>query len=167
MNQPIITLIAALDMNHAIGKGNTLPWQIPEDMRRFKELTTGKPIIMGRKTAESLGKALPFRRNVVLSRNGRAPFAGMHGVRSIEEALSMAGVVPEIMIIGGGQIYLQFLHRADRILLTWVDTRIADADAHFPKFDEKDWKEVRRQTFRASDDRPLGYSFVDYRRREN
>lgn len=166
MEQPIITLIAALDKNRAIGKGNALPWRIPQDMRRFKELTTGKPIIMGRKTAESLGKALPFRRNVVLSRNGQPPFAGMHGVRTVEEALNMAGVVPEIMIIGGGQIYSRFIRRADRLLLTWVDTEIEGADAHFPEFKEEDWKEVRRKNFKAGEGRPLGYTFVDYRRQE-
>lgn len=166
MEQPIITLIAALDKNRAIGKGNALPWRIPQDMRRFKELTTGKPIIMGRKTAESLGKALPFRRNVVLSRNGHPPFAGMHGVRTVEEALNMAGVVPEIMIIGGGQIYSRFIRRAHRLLLTWVDTEIEGADAHFPAFREEDWKEVRRKRFKAGEKSPLGYAFADYRRQE-
>ena len=164
-SQTHLTIIAALDAKRAIGRGNALPWSLPEDMKRFKALTTGKPIIMGRKTAESLGKALPFRRNVVLSRHGTVPYAGMHGASSIEEALNVAGEVEEVMIIGGAEIYKWFLPRAHRLRLTWVDTVVEDADAFFPAFSEDDWIEVGRDCHPANSKHAFDYTFVDYSRK--
>lgn len=163
--KPLITLIAAMDKNWAIGKKNGLLCDVPEDMQHFLDTTTAKPIIMGRRTAESLGKALPFRRNIVLSRNGQVPFAGMHGARTVKEALSMAGVVPEIMVIGGGHVYARFLGMADRMILTWLDFEAERVDTYFPRFQEEEWKVVSRRNFPVSKDRAIGFSIVDYRRR--
>lgn len=163
---PPLTLIAALDQNRGIGQGNRLPWSIPDDLRRFKALTNGKPVVMGRKTAESLGRALPWRRNIVLSRQGTVPFAGMHPATTVEAALAEAGNVDEVMIIGGGEIYALFLPLAVRMRLTWVDTVIAGADAFFPAFEATDWLEVGREFHPPTAEQPLGYSFVDYVRQD-
>ena len=131
-----LSLIAALDRNHAIGKGNALPWHLPDDLKRFKALTLGKPLLMGRRTAESLGRALPGRRNLVLTRSGAAPFAGMEAVASIEDALRIiASDAGELCVIGGEEIFALTLPPATRMHLTWVDTVVAGADAFFPQFD--------------------------------
>lgn len=167
MTTPSITLIAALDANRGIGKGNALPWSIPDDMRRFKALTNGKPVIMGRKTAESLGRALPWRRNVVLSRQGTVPFPGMHPATSIEQALEVAGPAEEIMVIGGGEIYAMFLPLASRLRLTWVETVVEGADAFFPEFSEEEWLEVGREFHPTSATQPLAFCFVDYLRQDH
>ena len=108
---PILTLIAALDRHYAIGKGNALPWHLPDDLRHFKALTLNKPVLMGRKTAQSLGRALPKRRNLVLTRSGRVPFDGMQAVASLEEALHLvtADGSPELCVIGGGEL-LSLIH---------------------------------------------------------
>lgn len=166
MTQLSLTLIAALDSHRAIGRGNDLPWSIPEDLKRFKALTNGKTVIMGRKTAQSLGRALPWRKNVVLSREGTVPFAGMHPAKTVDEALGLAGKADEIMVIGGGEIYSLFLPQANRLRLTWVDTVVEGADAFFPDFDEQEWMEVGREFHPASAQQPLAYAFVDYVRRE-
>ena len=166
MTTPSITLIAALDSNRGIGKGNTLPWAIPDDLKRFKALTNSKPVIMGRKTAESLGRALPWRRNVVLSRQGTVPFAGMHAATSLEQALDVAGSADEIMVIGGGEIYTMFLPLASRMRLTWVDTVVEGADAFFPDFADEDWLEVGREFHPTSAQQPLAFCFVDYIRQD-
>lgn len=159
-----VTLLAALDRNHAIGKGNALPWHLPDDLRRFKALTLGKPVLMGRRTAESLGRALPGRLNLVLTRSGRVPFSGMQVVETLDEALSVAGPgqTDELCVIGGGEIFALALQRATRMCLTWVDTVVEDADAWFPRFDPAEWREVSREA-RPSDARnAFAFAFVDY-----
>ena len=159
-----VTLLAALDRNHAIGKGNALPWHLPDDLRRFKALTLGKPVLMGRRTAESLGRALPGRLNLVLTRSGRVPFSGMQVVETLDEALSVAGPgqTDELCVIGGGEIFALALQRATRMCLTWVDTVVEDADAWFPHFDPAEWREVSREA-RPSDARnAFAFAFVDY-----
>lgn len=147
MTKPRIAVIAAMDRNGAIGKDNRLPWHLPDDLKRFKALTLGKPILMGRKTAESLGRALPGRENLVLTRSGQVPFEGMHAVASFEEALAraVAGNATELCVIGGEQIYALALPRADVLYLTHVDTAIADADVHFPPLDPMAWCCVRNE----------------------
>ena len=129
-----LSLIAALDRQHAIGRDNDLPWRLPDDLKRFKALTLGKPVLMGRRTAESLGRALPGRRNLVLTRHGQVPFAGMEAVASLEQALAWAASEdnPEICVIGGGEIYAQTLPIADALYLTHVDTVVEDAQRTFP-----------------------------------
>lgn len=158
-----VSLIAALDRNFAIGKGNALPWHLPDDLKRFKALTLGKPIVMGRKTAESLGRALPKRRNLVLTRSGTVPFDGMQAVASLEDAIAIASIDgDELCVIGGGEIYALALPHATQLHLTHVDTVVADADAFFPSFDAGDWHEVARIAHPADAAHALAFDFVDY-----
>ena len=158
-----LVLVAALDRARAIGRGNALPWRLPDDLKRFKALTLGHPLLMGRKTAESLGRALPGRANLVLTRSGRVPFEGMQAVASLDEAIAHCAGTP-LMVIGGGEVYSLALPRAERLHLTHVDTQVADADAFFPHFDAADWL-VQSRTAREADDRHAhAFEFVDYRR---
>ncbi|MDR6842998.1 dihydrofolate reductase [Pseudoxanthomonas sacheonensis] len=162
----IMSLIAAMDVNGAIGKDNDLPWRLPDDLKRFKSLTLGKPILMGRKTAESLGRALPDRSNLVLTRSDRVPFEGMQAVASVDEALAVARAqgAEELCVIGGAEIYALTLPLADRLYLTHVDTKVEDADAFFPQFDRHHWKIVSRQSHPADARHAFGLEFVDYDR---
>ena len=165
-SQAQVSLIAALDRAYAIGKGNDLPWHLPDDLKRFKALTLGKPVLMGRRTAESLGRALPGRTNLVLTRGGQVPFEGMRAVGSIDEAVAVAraGGAQELCVIGGGEVYALALPRADVLHLTEVDAVVADADTFFPAGDRAQWREVERQA-RAADDRHAhAFEFVEYRR---
>lgn len=163
---PPISLIAALDRNRAIGRGNAMPWHLPDDFRRFKALTMGKPILMGRRTAESLGRALPGRRNLVLTRGGRVPFEGMEAVASLDAAVALATAdrAVELCVIGGAQVYALALPRATAMHLTHVDAAVADADTHFPPFDAGDWEVVSREPRPADDRHAYAFEFVDYRR---
>ena len=164
MTGPLIVLVAAMDRNHAIGKGNDLPWRLPDDLKRFKALTLGKPVLMGRKTAQSLGRALPGRTNLVLTRSGQAPFDGMRAVRSIEDAMQVARdeSAAELCVIGGGEIYALTLPFADRLDLTHVDTVVEDADAFFPEFDASGWKAVSRRVHATDERHAFAFEFVDY-----
>ena len=164
MPSPAITLIAALDSKRAIGQDNALPWHIPQDLQRFKALTRGKPLIMGRKTAESLGRALPHRANIVLSRSNASPFEGMVVAPTVDQALALAGSAPEVMIVGGGQVYELFLPRAQVLRLTWVDTQVERPDAYFPELEPGQWVETFREEHSPSVGQPLRFRFVDYRR---
>lgn len=159
-----VSLIAALDRHHAIGRGNALPWHLPDDLKRFKALTLGKPILMGRKTAQSLGRALPKRRNLVLTRSGRVPFDGMQAVASLDAAVALAADAGELCVIGGGEVYALALARATRLHLTHVDTAVADADAFFPRFDPALWRETARSVHPADTAHAFGFAFVDYER---
>lgn len=160
-----LSLIAALDRNHAIGKGNVLPWHLPDDLKRFKALTLGKPLLMGRKTAQSLGRALPGRRNLVLTRSGHVLFDGMQAVASLDEALeAVRGDADELYVIGGGEIFGLTLPLAARMHLTWVDTMVESADAFFPRFDPGDWRVTRREPHVADAKHALAFEFVDYAR---
>ncbi|MGX5730657.1 dihydrofolate reductase [Pseudoxanthomonas beigongshangi] len=161
-----LSLIAALDRHHAIGRDNDLPWRLPNDLKRFKALTLGKPVLMGRRTAESLGRALPGRRNLVLTRRGQVPFSGMEAVGSLEQALGWAASEgnPEICVIGGGEIYAQTLALADALYLTHVDMVVEDAHAHFPRFDPGEWDVVRREPHPADARHAHAFEFVDYLR---
>ena len=160
-----VSLIAALDRDFAIGKGNALPWHLPDDLKRFKALTLGKPILMGRKTADSLGRALPKRRNLVLTRAGRVPFDGMQAVASVDEALDIAARDgDELCVIGGGELYALALPLATQLHLTHVDAVVADADAFFPRFDIEGWREVSRVAHPADATHAFAFDFVDYER---
>lgn len=163
---PRISLIAALDRNRAIGKGNALPWHLPADLKRFKALTLGKPVLMGRRTAESLGRALPGRRNLVLTRSGRVPFDGMLAVASIDEALRLAGETGtgELCVIGGAEVYALALPLATGLHLTRVDTAVEGADAFFPEYDEAAWRAVSRERHAADAKHAFAFEFVDYKR---
>lgn len=140
----IISLVYAQSKNGVIGAAGGLPWQIPSDLKRFKETTFGKPIIMGRKTWDSLPrKPLPGRKNIVVTRQENWVAAGAEVAVSVEDALQIAGKVPEICVIGGGEIYDLFLNFADRIYLTEVDVRV-DGDTLAPVLDPQEWREVSR-----------------------
>jgi dihydrofolate reductase len=159
-----ISLIAALDRRFAIGRDNQLPWRLPDDLKRFKALTLHKPVLMGRKTALSLGRALPDRRNLVLTRLGKVPFEGMEAVASLEEAVDLArqSEALEMCVIGGGEIYELCLPRADSMHLTFVDTDVEGADAFFPRFDASQWAVTARESHVRDARHPYAFEFVDY-----
>ena len=161
-----LVLIAALDRRHAIGRDNALPWRLPDDLKRFKTLTLGKPVLMGRKTAESLGRTLPGRLNLVLTRSERVPFEGMQAVASIDEALRIAAeeAAAELCVIGGGEIYALCLPRAVRMHLTHVDTLVEGADAYFPEFVAAQWRIAAREPHAADAKHGFAFEFVDYER---
>ena len=161
-----LVLIAAIDRNHAIGRGNALPWRLPDDLRRVKALTLGKPVLMGRKTAQSLGRALPERRNLVLTRSGGVPFDDMQAVASVDEALALAAEdgAAELCVIGGGEVYGLCLARATRMHLTHVDAVVEDADAFFPAFDPAQWQVLAREEHAADAKHAFAFEYVDYRR---
>lgn len=159
----LITLIAALDRHRAIGRGGAMPWHLPDDLKRFKALTLGKPVLMGRKTALAIGRALPGRENLVLTRADAAPFAGQVVVHSLDAALAHAGG-REVCVVGGGEVYALALPRATRLCLTEIDTATADADTYFPAFDAREWREVTREHHPADARHALAFDFVDYER---
>lgn len=159
-----LVLLAALDRNRAIGKDNQLPWHLPDDLRRFKALTLGKPVLMGRKTAESLGRALPKRRNLVLTRSGRVPFDGMVPLASLQQAVEAAAEdgASELCVIGGGDVFALALPLARRMHLTYVDVEVEGADAFFPPFDPGEWQVEAREPHVADPQHAFAFEFVDY-----
>ncbi|MEO8802223.1 MAG: dihydrofolate reductase [Rudaea sp.] len=159
-----ISLIAALDRNHAIGRDGAMPWYLPDDLKRFKQLTLGKPVLMGRKTALAIGRALPGRRNLVMTREGHAPFPLQESVSSIDVAVELA-TGEELMVIGGGEIYQLTLPLATRLHLTWVDAAVENADSFFPRFDVRAWRETARTAHPAEGRHEFAFDFVDYERK--
>lgn len=161
-----LILIAALDRNRAIGHDNAMPWHLPDDLKRFKALTLGKPVLMGRKTALSLGRALPGRTNLVLTRSGQVPFDGMRAVASLEQARAqaLAEGAGALCVIGGGEVYALALPQADALHLTHVDTALERADAFFPAFDPAHWRVTARQSHPADARHAFAFAFVDYAR---
>lgn len=149
---PVVTLVVAIAANGVIGREGALPWRLPEDLRRFKAATLGKPVIMGRKTFESIGRALPGRHNIVLTRRSdwRAADAEVTVVTDREAALRAAGAVPEVMVIGGADIYALFLPQARRLLLTRVEADVA-GDVRFPPIDPAEWQTRSSETFAADE----------------
>ena len=144
-----------------------MPWHLPDDLRRFKRLTLGKAVLMGRKTALAIGRALPGRANLVLSRAGVAPFAGQVVVDSCGAALARAGDGDgDLMVIGGGEIYALALPRAQRMHLTWIDTVAASADTWFPRFDATEWTIVADEPHAIDAKHASAFRFVDYQRME-
>jgi dihydrofolate reductase len=160
----IISLVVAMDRNRLIGRNQQLPWHLPADLRHFKEITMGKPILMGRKTWESIGRPLPGRTNVVVTASADFQAPGCIVTHSIEEALAAVGEDKEVMVIGGAHLYRQLLPRADRIYLTLVDHAFA-GDTWFPELDERDWKECCRHDHDRDQKNPYRYSFVQLQRR--
>jgi len=144
-----ISLIAAMDRNRVIGVDGGLPWRLPADLRWFRDCTMGKPMIMGRRTWDSIGRPLPGRDSIVLTRDPAFVAAGATVVRGIDAALAAAGEGPEVMIIGGGALFEETIHFADRLYLTVVDG-VFTGDTWFPLFDTGEWSEVER-TDRAAD----------------
>ncbi|MEX0731394.1 MAG: type 3 dihydrofolate reductase [Aquisalimonadaceae bacterium] len=160
-----ISLIAALTRDRVIGRDNDLPWRIRADMRFFRETTMGKPIIMGRRNFESIGRPLPKRTNIILTRDRNYTAEGCLIAHDVDQAMKLAEGAMEIMVIGGAEIYRLFLPRADRLYLTWVDAEI-DGDTHFPEFQAEDWDVVERHQQPAGEDSPydLLYETLDRRR---
>jgi dihydrofolate reductase len=161
-----LVLVAAMDRNNAIGRDNELPWRLPDDLKRFKSLTLGKPVLMGRKTAQSLGRALPGRLNLVLTRSGQVPFEAMQAVASLEDAqrLALETGASEVCVIGGGEIYALCLPQATRMHLTHVDTEVEGADAFFPDFDASQWRVTAREAHAPDERHRFAFAFVDYQR---
>ncbi|MBD1547417.1 dihydrofolate reductase [Roseibium aggregatum] len=168
---PQIVLIAAVARNGAIGLDNDMPWRLPSDLKHFKAMTLGKPVVMGRKTFESLGRPLPGRPNIVISRNGFAA-EGAEVVSSLEEALQKASDlaadldVDDVIVMGGGQIYVQAMARADRLEITEVQAD-PDADTHFPDIDPEQWRETARIKGERGERDSADFEFVTYRRKSS
>ena len=161
-----ITIIAAIAENNAIGKNQQLLCHMPADMKRFKELTTGHAVIMGRKTFESLPHALPNRKNVVLTTLPEAVFMDSFACESMGTALDLCEKEDEIFIIGGALVYRQALRIADRMLITRIHHEFKDADAFFPVVNWDLWEETEREDFPADDKNPDPYSFITYMRKK-
>lgn len=160
-----IAMIAAVAENNAIGINNKMPWYLPGDLRYFKAVTMGKPIIMGRKTFDSLGKPLPGRTNIVITRDKDWHHEGVKVVHSLDEGLALAEDVAlingndEVIVIGGAQIYEQAMVKADRLYLTRVYQSF-EGDAFFPEVNEKDWMETARKDIQSEDDELLTFSYL-------
>lgn len=161
---PRVTLVVAATEDGVIGRDNAMPWHLPADLARFKQLTWGKPIVMGRRTFESIGRALPGRRNVVVTRDPAWRAEGVHAADSLDAALAACGDAAEVMVIGGAQLYAAALPRAGRVELTRIHARI-DGDTRFPALDPAEWREVARIE-RAADARNAhALSFISLERR--
>jgi dihydrofolate reductase len=170
-----VSIIVAMANNRAIGKDNQLLWHIPEDLKYFKKTTFGKPIIMGRKTFESIGRALPGRLNIVVTRQKDFQHPQIRVVNTVEEALKVAEAhayidgIDEVMCIGGAEIYSSTLPKADRLYVTHVDAEI-EGDAFFPEINDSEWKQISKQEFLLEDDKKKGqadnynFSFCVYDR---
>jgi dihydrofolate reductase len=158
----IVTAVVAISENHAIGKDNKLLWYLPADLKHFKQITTGHTIIMGRKTYESVGKPLPNRRNIIITRQAII-IDGCEVVNSIDAALALCKDEPEVFIVGGAEIYRQAIKQTDRIYLTIVHKEF-EADSFFPEINKQEWKEVFREDHQPDDKNLLPYSFVTLER---
>jgi dihydrofolate reductase len=161
MNRPLISLIVAMAKNRVIGKGNEMPWHLPADLGHFKAVTLDKPIIMGRKTYESIGRPLPGRKNIVMSRDKDYSLEGCDTVTSLEEALALVSDVEEVMIIGGGYLYSQTISSADRLYLTFIDLDV-NGDTLFPEYEHLELTEVKREKHLKDEKNPYNYEFVDF-----
>ncbi|RUO29794.1 type 3 dihydrofolate reductase [Aliidiomarina sedimenti] len=146
-----ISLVAAMAANRVIGKGGDMPWHLPKELKYFKEITLGKPVVMGRRTYESIGRPLPGRHNIVISGSNPSLPDEVSVVSSVDEALQAAGAVDEIMVIGGGEIYRQFLPVATRLYLTEIDL-VVDGDTWFPEFNSDEWSSTILRDIDAEDE---------------
>ncbi|HEX7150992.1 MAG TPA: dihydrofolate reductase [Thermoanaerobaculia bacterium] len=158
-----ISIIAALADNGIIGRDNQIPWRLSSDLKRFKALTMGHHLIVGRKTFESIGRVLPGRKMVVITRDASYTAEGVQVVHSLDEALRVADVEAHTFVGGGSEIYAQALHLADRMYLTRVHAEV-EGDAVFPEFDEVEWSLVDAEHFEADDKNEFPYSFLTYTR---
>jgi len=152
-----VSIIVAASANNVIGVDGGLPWRLPEDLRRFKELTMGKPMIMGRLTYESIGKALPGRRSIILTRQVDYQVEDCDVVTSVDAAIAAAGDAAELMVIGGGKVYEQLLPMSDRVYLTRVHTDI-DGDTFVPELDPIEWRSISKERFPVTADRQYRFT---------
>jgi len=162
---PLLSAIVAMAENRVIGQNNQLPWRLPADLKHFKTITTGHPILMGRKTYESIGRPLPDRTNIVITRNAHYCATGCLIVTSLQAALEQAAhnQCNEIFIIGGAEVYSQAMPALQRIYLTVVHHDFA-GDAYFPTLNKQEWKEIDRENHLADKDNPYPYSFLKLER---
>jgi len=161
-NQPYISAIVAMSKNRSIGKNNRLLWHLPADLRHFKQLTTGHPILMGRKTYESIGKPLPNRQNIIITRDLGFTAPGCDVTHSLDEAINVAAKnndQAEIFVIGGAEIYRQSLPHIQRIYLTIVHEQF-EGDVFFPALNANEWQEISREDHQADEKNAYAYSFV-------
>jgi dihydrofolate reductase len=156
-----LSLIVAMDDNRLIGNKNKLPWHLPADLAFFKRTTMGKPIVMGRKTFESIGKPLPGRRNIVITRDDTFSAAGCEVANSIEAAMSLTKDDDEVMLIGGASLYEQTIARATQLYITRIHQSF-EGDTWFPEIDLSEWKAVNREDFDADHSNQYAYSFIKY-----
>ena len=164
-----VAMIVAMAENRVIGRNNQLPWYLPNDLKYFKAVTMGKPVIMGRKTYESIGKPLPGRANIVVTTRQNFAAEGVKVVHSVEQALTLAQGIAivdgadEVMIIGGAQLYKEMLGHVERLYLTRVHADV-EGDAQFPELDLSRWKVLSKESFAAEGPNPFDYSFIVYGR---
>ena len=162
--RPIVGLIAAIARNGAIGRGNELLWRLPEDLKHFKRTTLGHPVVMGRKTWESIGRPLPGRRNIVVTRDPQWQASGAERAGSLDEALALARDEAKLFVIGGAQIYAQALPIADELVLTEIDAEAAEADIFFPAWDRAAFTREPGDEHRS--EQGFTYRFVTYQRKQ-
>jgi len=158
----IVSIVVAISENHAIGKNNQLLWHLPKDLKHFKEITSGGTVIMGRKTYDSVGKPLPNRRNIIITRQ-QIEIAGCEVVNSLQAALDLCRDHKEVFIVGGAEIYKQAMPLTDRIYLTIVHENF-EADTYFPEISKEIWKETERADHEADEKNPLSFSFITLER---
>jgi len=161
-----ISIISAIGKNNEIGKKNALLWDLPTDMKHFRETTKGHVVIMGQKTFESMGRPLPNRRNIILTLDKSFTMEGVDIYYSIESLVTSLGISlgkeEESFVIGGGQIYKLFIDKADKLYITYVDVSFPDADTYFPIIDETKWQKISEEKHLPDDKNKYGYSFVEY-----
>ena len=158
----MISLIAAIGKNNELGKKNALLWNLPADMKHFRETTSGHTVIMGQKTFESIGRPLPNRRNIVLTQDKNLKIAGVEIVYSPEEVENLLDKDTENFVIGGGMIYKLFIDKADRLYITHVDASFPDADTFFPEIIPVVWNEISHQEHKKDSENPFNYTFSVY-----
>jgi len=154
-----LSIIVAMDRNRVIGSNDTLPWHISADLKNFKKITMGKPIVMGRKTHESIGRPLPGRENIIITRDKTYQTEGCTVLNSIDDIFEHCKDFEEVMITGGSEIYKHTLDQATRLYLTEVHTEVV-GDTFFPEFKRNNWNEISREAFSADDKNDFDYSFV-------
>ncbi|MGH8271353.1 MAG: type 3 dihydrofolate reductase [Gammaproteobacteria bacterium] len=160
-----VALVAAVAENGVIGRGGVMPWHLPADLAHFKRITMGKPIVMGRRTFEAIGRALPGRRNIVVTRAAEFSAPGVERAASPEEALALAGDAAEVMVIGGAELYRAALPLARRIYLTRVHAEVA-GDTFFPELDDREWRELAREKRAADEKNACALTFLTLERKQ-
>ena len=160
-----ISLIVAMANNRVIGRGNQMPWHLPADLKHFKSVTMGKPVVMGRRTFESIGRPLPGRLNIVISRNSDWHYEGVETATSLDDALSKVQDVTEVMVIGGGQLYAQALPIAQTLYLTHISLDVSDADTWFPEYHPEQWNLVEVIDCEPDEKNPYRYRFETLHRK--
>ena len=161
----IVSLIVAVGAKNEIGKDGVMPWHLPADLKHFKATTLGKTVLMGRKTLAAIGRPLPERRNLVLTRDRSFVAPGCETVQSLDEALARVAPAGELMVIGGGEVYRLAWPRANRIYLTRIQAAVGGADTFFPAVEAQEWRETSREDHRADAKNPYDYSFLVFERR--